>query len=974
MPLHTRCRSSCLFRQASLFWVFRTAAFAALALGCGHAQPSPSHAEERVADHIGPDGRLSGLVSPQHYTLRLDIDPASVSFTGEVIIRLTAAQPLSEFFLHAASITEFNAPTISRVGAGASGTGGSGTDPRPVWLTRAEGEVLRVNLGQPLEANQLYDLRIRYTAPFDTQLKGLYRTDASGAPYVFTQFEATSARFAFPCFDEPRFKTPFETTITAPSNLQVISNTAAVVTADAEHAGWSVHRFEETRPLPTYLVAMAVGLFDIVDGGNIPPNSVRTRPLPFRGIAVRGRGQEMSYAMAQTGALLSAIEAYTGIEYPYSKLDILAVPDFASGAMENAGAITFRDQLLLLGDNPSPGQRFSFENVMAHELVHQWFGNLVTMNYWDDTWLNEGFATWLSYKIQESVIPPSNARLSQLGRTHHAMGEDSLTSVRRVRQPIESPHDIRSAFDGITYSKGAAILTMFEAFVGQDTFQRALHQYLTDHAFETAVTADLVQAVSTAHGSDLTGAFGSFLDQQGVPWIRGSLNCQDPRHPMLAVSQTPAVEGIGTRWEVPLCVRWGRELATRNCFLLTEMTQTVEAPAGTCIDGALLNADANGYYWHDIVYGETPTGVDWLAASQTVREAVSIARNARRRLSRRDSDVGRDASLLESGVGHGGGPADQRDTLLVSEFLNFGRLLLQQLPSTDASTDRSPSDRPSDRDLVVHYLMSILTPRRAGYVVNEATLVGRLAGPLDGNVRRSVLDFLVFDLKDVETRRALAPFAEASLAGTLDPDLRPAILASAVGTTVTIDRLTALLATSTDSPLRVDILVALGSVTDPAAIETVLNLSFGDNLRVNELSIAIATLTRQLSDLNPVWQWMERSAEGQTNFDRLAARMASTRVGSSPLMFASRCDEPTLHSVSRFFGPRIESYPGGIRPLETTLTSIRACVLESAETRARRVAWLSSRYALAQTAARTQSSQRTAQPTRPRPATVPPAR
>ncbi|MEE7566426.1 M1 family peptidase, partial [Xanthomonas sp. Kuri4-3] len=242
----------------------------------------------------------------------------------------------------------------------------------------------------------------------------------------------------------------------------------------------------------------------------------------LRGVTARGQGPRIRRALEQTPAIIAALEDYYGYGYPFDKLDLVAAPDFSAGAMENPGFVTFRDWLLLLDDDsPRRNVEGSF-NVTAHELAHQWTGDTVTMAWWNDLWLNEAFATWMQQKVTMKLRPDYRADLDRIAGAQHAMDNDSLVSARKIRQPITGNGDIETAFDGITYQKGAAVLGMFEAFVGEDTFRAGMRKYLRDHAFGNATADDLVDAIAATagQGDAFKAAFRSFLDQPGVPYLQ----------------------------------------------------------------------------------------------------------------------------------------------------------------------------------------------------------------------------------------------------------------------------------------------------------------------------------------------------------------------------------------------------------------------------------------------------------------------
>ncbi|MEN8160503.1 MAG: M1 family metallopeptidase, partial [Myxococcota bacterium] len=323
-----------------------------------------------------PTGRLPRDVVPLHYTLRLVIDPTADGFTGEVAIRVRIATPTRTVWLHARDL-DVEKAVLARPGEAE----------RPLAPAIAhESGVLRLTAPEPLPAGEA-ELRLAFAGAYGRKLEGIYRVHVDGDAYVMTQMEPLAARRSFPCFDEPAFKTPWDVTLVAPAGSVAVANTGEV----GGHAlgdGRVARRFATTEPLPSYLIAFAVGPWDVVTAEPVPPTPQRARPLPLRGLATRGRGAELAHALAETPRLLTALEAWFGLPHPFDKLDLLAAPDFSFGAMENVGLITYRESLLLLGEHAPTAVRMAFHVVHLHELAHQWFGNSVTMPWWDDLWLN----------------------------------------------------------------------------------------------------------------------------------------------------------------------------------------------------------------------------------------------------------------------------------------------------------------------------------------------------------------------------------------------------------------------------------------------------------------------------------------------------------------------------------------------------------------------------------------------------------
>ncbi len=538
-----------------------------------------------------PQGRLPNHVTPVSYALSLDIDPNKPDFGGRVSVTLEVSRPTRSFYLHGQDL-RIKEATLDT-------TGGT----RPVSVTPVAGKtLLAVDLGQAIGPGE-HRLHISYEAPFASGLAGLYRVQAAGRWYAFTQFEPLDARRAFPCFDEPAFKRPFEIEVSAPADMTVIANTAEVSKEADGKRGSVRHRFKTTERLPTYLIAFAVGELDVVEHAPIAPTAVRPKPVPLRGIAVKGRGKDLGFALTETAGQVRDLEDYFGLAYPYDKLDIIAVPDFAAGAMENAGAITYRDSLLLVDDKSATETlRRDVVGISAHELAHQWFGNLVTMMWWDDIWLNEAFATWMGQRLIMKRYPQWNADLELLSWARGAMDADSLVSARKIRQPIMSDDDVDNAFDVLTYSKGAGLIAMFERFVGEEAFKLGVRRYLSRHRFGNATTDDFLSAVfAEDKHPGLAQAFRQYLDRPGVPLVELEVSCAAGKLDKARVRAQRYLPlgssgDVAQSFELPLCARLG---ANTSCSLVktspkqaTELGGVAGAP---CPELAFANAGGTGY-------------------------------------------------------------------------------------------------------------------------------------------------------------------------------------------------------------------------------------------------------------------------------------------------------------------------------------------------------------------------------------------
>jgi aminopeptidase N len=575
--------------------MLRSALVAALLLGAALA---------RAADPAPPTGRLSDAAKPTAYRLQFTIDPAKTEFSGHTEIDALLARPASVLFLHGNGLKVSKAQITS---------GGSSS---PVRYTQVhDSGVARLDLPKAVPAGKI-TLTFDYTAGFRTGAEGLFHAQVGDEWYAWTQMEPIDARRMFPGFDEPGFKTPFTVTVTAPKNAKVFANTPETTTTPA--GAMTTHRFKPTQPLPTYLVAVGVGPFDVVET-TVPPNAYRKQPLPFRVIATKGQTARMQIAATESPKLLTLLENYLGIAYPFEKLDLLGSPVMA-GAMENAGLIIQDDSIVLLNADAPLRQLRPFGEVTAHEMAHQWFGDLVTPAWWNDIWLNESFAEWLGKKIANQWRPDLGIGPSELEEAFGAMDTDSLGKGRPIRQPITENRQIASTFDSITYQKGAQVLAMFESYLGPEKFAKGAHLHLERYRSGNATADDFFRSLGEAAGDPkIVAAMRTFTDQTGVPLISitsegQTLELTQSRYRPLGVAEQPA-----QTWKVPFCLAAGSE---HSCKLLETASATMPAPAGS---GALMpNAGGAGYYRFRL----DPAGWDRLIATAgtlPTKEALALA-------------------------------------------------------------------------------------------------------------------------------------------------------------------------------------------------------------------------------------------------------------------------------------------------------------------------------------------------------------
>jgi aminopeptidase N len=554
-------------------------AASALTLALTAAAPSTvartdSAAEAARALAPVPPGKLTDAVRPTAYRIDLTVDPAQERFSGKVEIDTVLKRPARFIDLHGRDLKMAGAVAV---------VGGKRLSAKYFELDPTG--VARLTFDQTLPAGQV-TLLFDYDAPFNSGPAGMFRVKVADAWYSWTQFQSIDARAAFPGFDEPGFKVPFTVTLRTPKGLTAVTN--APQTSLTSENGLDVHRFAPTLPLPTYLMAFMVGPFASV-ADTVAPTPQRSWPLPVRIVTTQPNAPKMDFAMRGTKDIVRILEDYFGQAFPYPKLDQISTP-ILPGAMENAGADLYNDSILILDDNATTRQKRTFGMVVAHELGHQWFGDMVTPAWWDDIWLNESFANWMGFKIGHLWRPDLNIQAGALAEGFSAMNTDALVAGRPIRQPIETNAQIDEAFDSITYGKGGHVVAMIAGYMGDEKFRDGVRAYMKAHEHGSATSADFFGAMAKVAGDPrILPAMQSFVDQQGVPLVtfapdgKGGYTVTQSRYARLG-TQAPA-----TRWGIPLCIR--PVDGQQACQLLDAASGSVAA-----LGPFVPNAGGTGYY------------------------------------------------------------------------------------------------------------------------------------------------------------------------------------------------------------------------------------------------------------------------------------------------------------------------------------------------------------------------------------------
>jgi cytosol alanyl aminopeptidase len=844
-----------------------------------------------------PSLRLGQDVRPTRYTADLTLVPTAAAFEASIAIEVTLARPASLIWLNASDLS-IDEATITRSGRSQAARIESGT----------EGFIgLRLTAEIPAGPAAI---RIRYRGKISAKDgDGVFQGKDGDQAYIYTDFEPINARRAFPCFDQPEFKTPWQLTLHIRQSDKAFSNSPQV-SQMPEARGMKRVAFAATRPLPTYLVALAVGPFETVDAGTAGRNRV-----PVRIIVPKGKTGWAGYAAEVTAGIVQRLEDYFGIPFPYAKIDNIAVAANFGDAMENAGLVTY-DQTFILTDPATDTIRRQrrYASTAAHELAHQWFGDLVTMAWWDDIWLNEAFATWMSSKTLAEWKPAWNSRVSDLVVGHAkfvAMTADSLTSGRQIRQPITSRDDIANAFDEITYAKGSAVIRMFESWMGERQFQKGVNAYLTRYAYKNARATDFLDALAGAGQPQLRRSFSTFLEQPGLPEIAVDLKCDGAARIELSQTRHLPVGSTGAQkqiWATPFCLRYpGDSGPQRECFLLDSTTAEFRlSKTRSC--PAYLNANDNaaGYF-------VTAYGGDLLSKLRDHQDSLNAAERMtllHDRIALADAGHAQISDALSVAASFAGAPerqiSDQVQTLLVN--------VRKVLPA-----DRAPNYARFVRKLFAARAEVLGWSPRAGE--NDDTRL----------LRTSLVPFVATQGEDAMLAAEAHRLADGWLSNRqgVAPDMLLAVLTTAAtpGGQDLFDAMLRVLR-ATSEPLERQFLIdALGSFRDPRIRRQALALLLDPDLDVRETSRLLRSSPARGSE-KLAFDFLQENYESLVK--RLPRGAGNDYRAYLPSVGASLCDEASRQQFVAFFQDRVKDFAGGPRNYAQALEGIRVCEAQSA--------------------------------------------
>ena len=844
--------------------------------------------------------RLPEIAVPENYALTFAPDFTKDNFTGDETIHVRVLKPTSQIVLNAVQI-DFE--DVSILSGGATQKATVTPDKEKEMVTLAVAETL-----QPGPAT----IHIRYTGTLNSEMRGFYLgKDDQGRKYAATQFEATDARRAYPSFDEPAYKATFDISVIADKGLTAISNNQVLSDNPGPGDGQHTVKFATTAKMSSYLVALVVGNFEYVEGS--------ADGIPIRVYATPGKKQLGNFSLEAAENIMRYYNHYFGIKYPYGKLDLVGIPDFSAGAMENTGCITFREVILLVDDHAAVDLKKEIASVIAHEMAHQWFGDLVTMQWWDDVWLNEGFATWMESKPVEAWKPEWNVQLDDVRAGERSLDADSLANTRPIHQPADTPAQILESFDEIAYEKAATVLHMVEAYVGADTFRAGVNEYLKQHAYGNAAAADFWNAQAKVSKKPVDKIMATFVQQAGPPIISVKTQCEG-NSTSIALAQKRyffdrALFNAGSKelWEVPVCMkaRGAGEQETSKCELLAQKQQTFSLPG--CATWLMANAGASGYYRSSYQPEAVRAMAKDIETSFTPAERIALL-----------SDEWAMVRVGQQPIG---------DYLVLAEGLQADRnraVLEQLLETLRYIGDRVVND--NDQPAYQAWVRGLLSP--------AAKDVGWQVKPGESDEQKSLRAHLMLTLgrtgRDPGTLAEARKITDQALrdSASVDRELAfPALqLAAFNGDAALYDRILADVKNARTPEEYYTYVQALAEFSDAKLQERTLQYAISPDVRSQDALQLIAGVTRNPAGERLAWDFVRSH---WSDVEKAGGPFADYEMAASVRSF---CDASLRDEVKEFFSEHTSGT--GERTLKQSLERINSCIDLKSQQSEKLAAWL----------------------------------
>jgi aminopeptidase N len=832
--------------------------------------------------------RLPRLAIPQDYKLSFAPDFSKANFAGEETIWVQVLQPTSKLVLNSADI-DFHDAIISSAGV---------RQKAKVTSDKTK-ETATLQVDSALQPGSAI-IQIHYTGILNSELRGFYLgKDENGNKYGVTQFEATDARRAFPSFDEPEYKATFDVTIIADKSDIAISNSKQISDIPGPAEGKHTIRFATTPKMSTYLVAVAVGKFEYAEGS--------ADGIPVRVYTTPGKKHLARFALHAAEESVRYFDRYFGIKYPFGKLDNIALPDFAAGAMENTGLITYREVEMLIDENhASIDQRKRVGIVIAHEIAHQWFGDLVTMSWWDDVWLNEGFSSWMETRPIAAWKPEWHLELDDVEDTGGALNIDSLANTRPIRQNAETPEQITELFDIIVYTKAAAVLRMLESYLGADAFRAGVNKYLRQHTYGNATSDDFFHTLAEVSKKPVDRVMSSFVNQPGSPLVSVKSQCKGDTTEV-SLSQTRYFydrelfrSGTNESWLIPVCLRLGTENGNsghKQCELMSKNEESFTLLQ--CAPWVLANTGAKGYFRS----GYEPEVIRQISA---VLETKLTAPERIRLLGDEWALVRVGQHRIGDYLALAGGLQADRTSAVMQE-------LTQELQYI---TDYLVTD--SDRTAYHEWVRRLLTP--------AAQELGWQPAPHEADDRKAlrahVLDGLGYSGRDPQTLEHATRLShlalenpsaiDASVAGTVFH------LAAINGDASLYDKMLDRMRKAPSPEERAVLMRALAEFRDPKLLERTLQLALTPEIRSQDMAFLISDVVENPEGGHLGWDFM------RAHWAEIERILGGFNTGGLVESTAAFCDANMRNEVKDFF--ETHKAPAQERTLKQALEHINYCV------------------------------------------------
>ncbi len=821
--------------------------------------------------------RLSQTIIPEHYTLTLTPDLKAATFTGVESIEVNIKEPVSSITLNAAEIA-FQSVTVTA----------AGKEQKAEVALDKDKEQATFTFGDKLPAGRA-TLSIHYTGILNNELRGFYLSKGDHRNYAVTQFEPTDARRAFPSFDEPAFKATFAVTLVVDRGDTAISN--GPIVADTPGPGDEKHtlKFLTTPKMSSYLVAFLVGDFQC-SAGESDGVAIRVCSTPDK-VALTPYGVDVAKYV------LNYYNNYFGIPYPLKKLDLIALPDFEAGAMENFGAITYREtDLLIDSKTASVNSKKQVALVIAHEMAHQWFGDLVTMQWWNNIWLNEGFATWMENKAVAAMHPEWNIDQMVTGDVNRTLDLDAQPTTRTIRAKADTPAEINQMFDGISYGKAGAVLLSVENYLGEETFRKGVHNYLSAHLYGNATAEDFWGAQTATSNKPVNKIMESLVIQPGEPVLTFSL----PSDGKVSVTQkrfflSPGIQPEpAQKWTLPVCFKTAEN--GENCQLLTHESSELKVPAGSFF---FANARGKGYYrssYPASVYAALVAGVE---TKLTPSERISLLGDEWAQVQANKATVGDYLNLVAA-------VKTDPNFEVVSNAVNGVGQIYQRVANT-----------PEEKAAVSAWIRETFAPQLA-----KLGAASQSDSATTRELRAKLFDVLGNDGKDAAVIAQAQQIAKQYLAdpASVDATMGHAALTIAAhnGDAALFDALQKVFETSTNPELQEGALRLLAQFQDPALLQRALDYSVSGMVRNQDAAIEFAVAMRSDETRDQAWKYI------QNNWMKVQAQLTTEMGGVLVSSTGNFCSVSDRDQVQSFFATH--KVDASSRALKHAIEHIDGCI------------------------------------------------